>query len=451
MRSKVGRASATGRRLSSVRLVSTPLAPLVSVLLAVNDGERFLRQAVTSVLRQTVDGPRADRRRRRVERRDTGDPRGARRSPARRPPERRAAGPRALAERCARPRSGRLRGAARRRRRRAARPSRAPACARRARTRASLSSAAPSSSSTTSDQPRCAARHAAGGSQVRWRRALQLAVLPPDRARRPRSSRGARSPLRRRSSSRARTTTSGRGSSPVADGDNLAEPLVLYRTHPGQASQRAPRRPARLPAPRRAARDRARRAGALAGRARACLAHRRRRAASSPTSSRTRSDAFVALVERVRAAGGTGIRERAARALGRAARGARPARPAREQVPARSQLDPAHAALDGARPRPPRLRRSRSRVAERRRALAAMRARGGDQIRVAAVFPEPTPYRAPLLDRVAALDEIDLSVIYAARHGRSAHVAGRAGARGRVPAGRARPGREAASCTTTTR
>ena len=35
-------------------------------------------------------------------------------------------------------------------------------------------------------------------------------------------------------------------------------------------------------------------------------------------------------------------------------------------------------------------------------------------IRVAAVFPEPTPYRAPLLDRVAALPDIDLTVIYAA-------------------------------------
>jgi glycosyltransferase involved in cell wall biosynthesis/GT2 family glycosyltransferase len=35
-------------------------------------------------------------------------------------------------------------------------------------------------------------------------------------------------------------------------------------------------------------------------------------------------------------------------------------------------------------------------------------------IRVAAVFPEPTPYRAPLLDRVAALEEVDLTVIYAA-------------------------------------
>ncbi|MGH3136732.1 MAG: glycosyltransferase, partial [Gaiellaceae bacterium] len=35
-------------------------------------------------------------------------------------------------------------------------------------------------------------------------------------------------------------------------------------------------------------------------------------------------------------------------------------------------------------------------------------------IRVAAVFPEPTPYRAPLLDRVAALPEIELTAIYAA-------------------------------------
>jgi glycosyltransferase involved in cell wall biosynthesis len=35
--------------------------------------------------------------------------------------------------------------------------------------------------------------------------------------------------------------------------------------------------------------------------------------------------------------------------------------------------------------------------------------------RVAFVSPEPTPYRSPLLDRVAALDEIDLTVIYAAR------------------------------------
>ena len=35
-------------------------------------------------------------------------------------------------------------------------------------------------------------------------------------------------------------------------------------------------------------------------------------------------------------------------------------------------------------------------------------------MRVAAVFPEPTPYRAPLLDRISELPGIDLGVIYAA-------------------------------------
>ena len=35
--------------------------------------------------------------------------------------------------------------------------------------------------------------------------------------------------------------------------------------------------------------------------------------------------------------------------------------------------------------------------------------------RVAFVSPEPTPYRSPLLDRVAASDEIDLTVVYAAQ------------------------------------
>jgi glycosyltransferase involved in cell wall biosynthesis len=35
--------------------------------------------------------------------------------------------------------------------------------------------------------------------------------------------------------------------------------------------------------------------------------------------------------------------------------------------------------------------------------------------RVAFVSPEPTPYRSPLLDRVAATEQVDLTVIYAAR------------------------------------
>ena len=36
-------------------------------------------------------------------------------------------------------------------------------------------------------------------------------------------------------------------------------------------------------------------------------------------------------------------------------------------------------------------------------------------MKVAFVSPEPTPYRAPLLDRIAALSEVDLTVIYASR------------------------------------
>ena len=35
--------------------------------------------------------------------------------------------------------------------------------------------------------------------------------------------------------------------------------------------------------------------------------------------------------------------------------------------------------------------------------------------RVTVVSPEPTPYRAPLFDRIAARDDVDLTVIYAAR------------------------------------
>src|SRR4051794_32731995 len=35
--------------------------------------------------------------------------------------------------------------------------------------------------------------------------------------------------------------------------------------------------------------------------------------------------------------------------------------------------------------------------------------------RVTVVSPEPTPYRAPLFDRIAAREDIDLTVIYAAR------------------------------------
>ena len=63
----------------------------------------------------------------------------------------------------------------------------------------------------------------------------------------------------------------------------------------------------------------------------------------------------------------------------------------------------------------------------RREAEAWLARLAGDErppVRVAAVFPEPTPYRAPLLDRVAAQPEVDLTVFYAADTvaGRTWHV-----------------------------
>jgi glycosyltransferase involved in cell wall biosynthesis len=58
--------------------------------------------------------------------------------------------------------------------------------------------------------------------------------------------------------------------------------------------------------------------------------------------------------------------------------------------------------------------------ARRRRRASALPAPPGGAIRVTVVSPEPTPYRAPLFDLVAARPEVDLTVVYAA-----ATVAGR--------------------------
>jgi glycosyltransferase involved in cell wall biosynthesis len=50
-----------------------------------------------------------------------------------------------------------------------------------------------------------------------------------------------------------------------------------------------------------------------------------------------------------------------------------------------------------------------------RRRMSAARRSGRDRIRVTVVSPEPTPYRAPLFDRIAAVPELELTVVYAAR------------------------------------
>ena len=59
-----------------------------------------------------------------------------------------------------------------------------------------------------------------------------------------------------------------------------------------------------------------------------------------------------------------------------------------------------------------RLFREVLRLVKRRR---TPHAHGGDVLRVSVVSPEPTPYRAPLFDRIAQRGEVDLNVIYAAR------------------------------------
>src|SRR6266545_2368791 len=61
-------------------------------------------------------------------------------------------------------------------------------------------------------------------------------------------------------------------------------------------------------------------------------------------------------------------------------------------------------------------RRAREQAAHRRASswLAELD-RASEPTRVVFVSPEPTPYRPPLLDRIAARDDIDLTVVYAAR------------------------------------
>ena len=199
----------------------------------------------------------------------------------------------------------------------------------------------------------------------------------------------------------------------VAEGGNLRDPLVLYRIHVDQASHR--RRDLQLGFQQRVAlREIARVAPELGLESRE-LAWRV--GAGETVEPERLDDAAAAYVELLRAferdVGGSAARKVAARALARAALGGAPAvrvrilRMAAELDP----LLPGRVAAGHAGRRV--LTRSARRTAEDwlDRLQAAP---GSSPIRVAAVFPEPTPYRAPLLDRVAALPEIDLTVIYAA-------------------------------------
>jgi len=204
----------------------------------------------------------------------------------------------------------------------------------------------------------------------------------------------------------------------VTEGDSVPEPLVLHRLHPQQASRR------RGDLQRSLAREVSlRRIGELAPEltdGRAGLA----RAAAlgdevAPGDVEDAAEALLELLARFRAEWEypdrelEAVRRSAARALARLASGAGPA--AGPRVLRRAlTLDPALPVRAATR-RAARRRLARRARREAARALAALGPeRGGTPIRVVAVFPEPTPYRAPLLDRVAELPEVDLTVLYAA-------------------------------------
>jgi len=205
-----------------------------------------------------------------------------------------------------------------------------------------------------------------------------------------------------------------------ADGDNLSDPLVLYRVHAEQASQR--RRELQRECQLRVAR---RAIGAVApslSRDEVELAWRLGAGEGIELESVDAAvDAFCRLVDAFARDVGAGARAPAARSLLQLAD--RLPGPPRARVAATAiGLDPALPAHVLGR----RAQRRRAGTARREADGWLRRLAGADgrPVRVAAVFPEPTPYRAPLLDRVAAQPEIDLTVVYAADTvaGRSWHV-----------------------------
>jgi glycosyltransferase involved in cell wall biosynthesis len=219
----------------------------------------------------------------------------------------------------------------------------------------------------------------------------------------------------------------------LTDGGNLGDPLVLYRVHAGQASHR--RRDLQRGFQQTVAQREIARVAPELSPERVELAWRV--GAGKAIEAERLEDAAAAYVELLQAferglqqsvaevdADRGPARDAAARALARAALGAEGGARAR-LLGAAARIDPALPARTAAG----RIRRravARNARKEADQWLKQLEAPpGGAPIRVAAVFPEPTPYRAPLLDRVAALPEIELTVIYAAETvaGRTWHVA----------------------------
>jgi len=197
----------------------------------------------------------------------------------------------------------------------------------------------------------------------------------------------------------------------VGEGDNLPDPLVLYRVHPEQASQR--RRELQRECQLRVASRLIRAVAPALDGVSVDLAWRVGAAEPlAPEEVEAAASAYRDLLSAFEARWGRNARLRAARDLMRLAASATGGVRARIAADA-LRLDPALPGHVAGR------RRERRRAGPAREEAERWLARiapgdGRRGLRVAAVFPEPTPYRAPLLDRVAALPEIDMTVVYAA-------------------------------------
>ena len=181
-------------------------------------------------------------------------------------------------------------------------------------------------------------------------------------------------------------------------GANLAEPLVLKRVHPEQASLRRGALQASFQR-QVALREIGRVAPELTDEA-AALAWG---LGSGRGVDRTATDAYLALLNAFERHYGVDAEVRGAAVRTVLAAG----RPRKAFKLGVSQ--PVRLVLRGARRRL-RARRARDRAGSWLMELDSPRR----SIRVAVVSPEPTPYRSPLFDRLAARAELDLTVIYAA-------------------------------------
>ena len=398
-----------------------PTAPLVSVLVAVHDGEPYVRTAVASVLRQTRRRSRARRRRRRlVATRTADDARRASTTPRVRVLRNEEQLGLAASLNAG---STRRAGATSRgmdaddvalpdwlERQLELLESRPDLAARRRRRCSTSTRTAARRDCTIHD---AGARRACAGARSSARRSSTRRWCSSASC-----SSGTGSATTRRSA-RARTTSSGRGCSPSPTATTSRSRSC------STACTRSRRRSAAATLQRDAASARSRcgrsrrvapelspeqrelawRVGSAPSVAAARRRGRRRRRSSSSCDASRPSTRPRGELRRARAR--PRARSRAALARAGRRRASFCARPA-----ARSRCSRLTWPRVARRRRTLRSARSATRPTLLR-ALAA--APDAPPIRVTAVFPEPTPYRAPLLDRVAALPEIELTVVYAAR------------------------------------